>query len=489
MADLYLEEWRLQIEGAVLEDGKSPNNWDVFCHIPGGIKNGDTGDIADDHYHQFLEDIEIIHSLGVNAYRFSISWSRVLPRGRLGEVNPKGVMFYSKIIDNLLLKGIEPYVTIYHHDHPQELEERFGAWLSPLMQEEFVHFAETCFENFGDRVKYWTTINEPNLLAEMAYLWGRYPPAHCSAPFGNCSSGNSDTEPLFVLHNMLLSHAKAANIYRHKYQLKQGGFIGIIANTLMCEPLRDIELDREAAKRALAFYIAWMLDPLVFGDYPPEMRQYHGNELPRFTSEETKLLTQSLDFIGINHYTTLYAKDCIHSTCSSDGDRAIQGFVYLTGERHGVPIGERTGMRRFFIVPRGMEKIIEYVKERYNNMPMFVTENGYSPPEKEDEQEEDLVQDAKRIEFHKAYLAALARAIRNGADVRGYFIWSLMDNFEWVYGYNTRFGLYYVDRQTLRRTPKLSARWYANFLTNSGHNHVEDANPGSFKIKDAYFLD
>ncbi|KAK9268749.1 hypothetical protein L1049_000510 [Liquidambar formosana] len=415
----------------------------------------------------------MMHSLGVNAYRLSISWARILPRGRFGKVNPIGIMFYNKVVDNLLLRGIEPFVTIHHHDIPQELEDRYGAWLSPLIQEDFVHFAEVCFKSFGDRIKYWTTLNEPNLFTEMGYIRGKYPPAHCSAPFGNCSIGNSDVEPLIAMHNMLLSHAKAAKLYRERYQPKQGGLIGIIANTFMYEPLRDEEFDQQAASRALAFNVAWVLDPLIYGDYPPEMLHYHGNELPRFTPEEAKYINGSIDFIGINHYSTLYAKDCIHSACILGGDRPIRGFVYTTGERDGVPIGEPTGMPRFFIVPRGLEKIMNYVKERYNNQPIYVTENGYSPPVQQNERVEDLLQDVKRIEFHKAYLAALVRAIRNGADVRGYFIWSLMDNFEWVDGYSTRFGLHYVDRQTLKRIPKLSARWYANFLTNSSHDDAE----------------
>ncbi|KAG8364973.1 hypothetical protein BUALT_Bualt18G0054200 [Buddleja alternifolia] len=207
-----------QIEGAFHEDGKSLNNWDVFCRIKGSIANGENGDIADDHYHRYMEDIEIMHSLGLSAYRFSISWSRVLPRGKFGGVNQAGIIFYNKIIDNLILRGIEPFVTIHHNDYPQELEDRYRGWLSPLMQEDFVHFAETCFKNFGDRVRFWSTINEPNLFAEMAYEWATFPPARCSPPFGNCANGNSDIEPLIAAHNMLLAHAKAAKLYRQQFK-------------------------------------------------------------------------------------------------------------------------------------------------------------------------------------------------------------------------------------------------------------------------------
>ncbi|ESR65177.1 hypothetical protein CICLE_v10007996mg [Citrus x clementina] len=462
-----------QVEGAYLEDGKSLSNWDVFSHIPGNIENNDNGDVADDHYHRFLEDIEIMHSLGVNSYRFSISWPRILPKGRFGEVNPAGINFYNYLIDNLLLRGIEPFVTIYHHDFPQQIEDKYGSWLSPQMQKEFVHLAKTCFENFGDRVKYWATLNEPNLLTDMAYIRGTYPPTHCSAPFGNCSAGNSDTEPLIVLHNMLLSHAKAVKLYRKHFQEKQGGSMGIVLHSMMYEPLRDEDSDRQAVSRALAFNVGWMLDPLVFGDYPAEMREYLGSQLPRFSKEETKYVKGSLDFIGINHYSTLYAKDCIHSVCVLGSNHAIRGFVYTTGERDGIMIGEPTGNPRFFVVPEGMEKIVDYVKDRYKNIPMYVTENGYSPPKQKNQRSQDLVDDVKRIEYHSGYLSALARAIRNGADVRGYFIWSLMDNFEWLDGYSVMFGLYYIDRQTLERTPKLSATWFKNFLTDNTSHTIE----------------
>ncbi|KAK1550738.1 hypothetical protein Q3G72_023924 [Acer saccharum] len=462
-----------QIEGGYLDDGKGLNNWDVFTHIQGNIENNDNGDVADDHYHKFLEDIEIMNSLGVNAYRFSISWARILPKGRFGEVNPSGIRFYNNLIDNLLLKGIEPFVTIHHHDLPQELEDRYGSWLSPLIQEDFVYFAKICFENFGERVKYWTTLNEPNLFTEMAYIRGWYPPAHCSVPFGNCTAGNSDTEPLFALHNMMLSHAKAVKLYRQTFQEKQGGYIGIVSHSFMYEPLRDEESDREAVRRIMAFKVGWMLDPLVYGDYPQEMRQYLGNNLPSFTEDETKSIKGSIDFIGINHYGTLYAKDCLRSACSctqfpciSGGGRAIQGFTYTTGERNGVPIGEPTGNSRFFVVPKGLEKLIDYIKEKYNNIPMYVTENGYSPPRQKNEQLPYILHDVKRINYHKNYLTALARAIRKGADVRGYFVWSLMDNLEWIDGFSVRYGLYYVDHETLERIPKLSASWYKNFLNN-----------------------
>ncbi|KAL5572992.1 hypothetical protein UlMin_022589 [Ulmus minor] len=464
-----------QVEGAYLEDGKSITNWDVFSHLPGNIKNNDNGDIADDHYHRYLEDMELVHALGVNAYRFSISWARILPGGRSGNVNPKGIMFYNKIIDNLLLRGIEPFVTLFHFDMPQILENKYKGWLHPLMQEELVYLATICFEEFGDRVKYWMTINEPDHFADFGYKTGQYPPARCSPPFGNCSLGNSDTEVLIVMHNMIMAHAKVSDVYHKHFQLKQGGFIGITINAVMYEPLRDEEVDRQAVDRALAFSVGWALDPLVHGDYPPEMQIYLGTKLPKFSQRQKELLNGSLDFIGINHYITLYAKDCIHSACSSKGHHPLEGFVEITGERDGTPIGQPTGMPRFYVVPRGMEKVIDYMKQRYNNIPMFVTENGVSSPAHQSEKVEDLLNDYDlRIKFHKAYLSALATAMRKGADVRGYFIWSLIDSFEWINGYNVRFGIYYVNRSSLERIPKLSAKWFTTFLTNTTTYNQEE---------------
>ncbi|KAI8552640.1 hypothetical protein RHMOL_Rhmol06G0282200 [Rhododendron molle] len=483
-----------QIEGAFLEDGKRLNNWDVFNHREGNI-NGENGDVADDHYHRYLEDIEILQSLGVNSYRFSISWARILPRAKFGRVNPAGVSFYNKILDSLLLKGIEPFVTIHHHDFPQELEQRYGSWLSPLMQEDFVYFAETCFKSFGDRVKHWITINEPNLFADMAYIRGRYPPAHCSEPFGSCPIGNSDVEPLLAMHNMLLAHGKAAKLYRDHFQKNQGGVIGIVVSAFMYKPLTENEVDLAAANRALAFNVAWSFDPLIFGDYPPEMRHYHGDELPSFSPEEKEIIKGSIDFIGLNHYSTFYVKDCISSSCALGGDRPIRGFSNTTGYRDGVPIGDRTGMANFFVVPRGMEEIVNYVKDRYHNKPMYVLENGYSPPNQE-VQEQEVLNDVKRIEFHKAYLASLAGSIRNGADVRGYFVWTLMDNYEWVDGYGRTFGLYYIDRKTLRRTPKQSALCFNEELEGEDIERSEfpddfffGTSTSSYQIEGAYHQD
>ncbi|XP_057837214.2 beta-glucosidase 18-like [Cryptomeria japonica] len=462
-----------QVEGSYLEDGKGLNNWDVFTHThPGNIADRSNGDVADDHYHRYKEDIDLMHSLGVDSYRFSISWSRILPAGR-GAVNMEGIKFYNNLIDTLLSKGIEPFVTLNHYDLPQNLQDSYGGWLSPHIIKDFEAFADICFAAFGDRVKYWATFNEPNIFVPFGYLSGFFPPSRCSWPFGNCSDGNSETEPYLAAHNVILSHAAAVDVYRTKYQNKQGGSMGIVICAGWYEPLRNIPDDRVAVDRLLAFDTAWFLDPIVYGDYPPEMRQMLGRRLPTFPKEMSEKVRGSYDFIGINHYSTSYAKDCLFSPCL-EIQYAPDALVYTTGERDGVPIGEPTGMAGSFIVPYGMERIVMYVKERYNNPVIIITENGYGQQSDPSAPVADILNDGGRIKLMKSYLTHLVAAIQKGADVRGYFAWSILDNFEWLNGYTKRFGLYYVDYATQKRIPKLSADWYKNFL---------NKNHGSYNIR------
>ncbi|GAB4846344.1 hypothetical protein Ancab_025350 [Ancistrocladus abbreviatus] len=289
---------------------------------------------------------------------------------------------------------------------------RVNSFILGLYREDFVLFARTCFENFGDRVKHWATVNEPNMLAHSTYRLGDCPPSRCSPPFGNCSAGNSDVEPFVAVHSILLSHAKAVRLYREEFRPKQGGVVGLVLHSYWYEPYNDTESHREAVNRALLFDVAWILDPLVYGDYPDKMRQYMGSSLPNFTAEETALVKGSLDFIGINHYTTFYAIDCFQSPCSALANRPSLGFVDKTGFKEGIPIGERTGLPIFFIAPRGMEKIVEYLSTRYPNMPIYVTENGYATNSAKELDVNEILNDSKRIEFHKSYLAALSKAMR-----------------------------------------------------------------------------
>ncbi|PKA55066.1 Beta-glucosidase 18 [Apostasia shenzhenica] len=404
-----------------------------------------------------------MNSLGVNAYRFSVSWSRILPRGRFGEINQEGIAFYKKLIDALLLKGIQPFITLSHYDIPQALEDRYGAWLNYQIQEDFGYYADLCFKEFGEKVKYWNTFNEPNVMVKKGYREGTYPPGRCSEPYGQCSSGDSNIEPYIAAHNVILSHATAVDIYRRKYQAKQGGSIGIVMSTAWFVPFMDTPKERLAAARALAFDVAWFLDPIIYGNYPPEMLQILGSRLPTFSSEDKRKLNNTLDFIGINHYTALYTEDRMFSAYNS-GPLEGNGSVITTGFKNGVPIGPTTDMPDFFVTPYGIEKIVLYVMERYRNIPMIITENGYAQKDSSEVSTTELLNDHGRIEYLRSYLSSLSNAIRKGADVRGYFVWSLIDNFEWLYGYTLRFGLYHVDYTTLKRTPKQSAKWYKEFL-------------------------
>ncbi|XVE87822.1 hypothetical protein DITRI_Ditri19aG0019000 [Diplodiscus trichospermus] len=406
-----------------------------------------------------------MEKLGVNSYRFSISWARILPKGRLGNVNSAGIDFYNRLIDALLLKGIEPLVTLTHIDLPQEIEDRYGSWLSPESQDDFAYFAEICFKSFGDRVKYWVTFNEPNYEVNFGYRIGTFPPSRCSWPFGNCTNGDSEKEPFIAAHNVILSHAAAVHIYRTKYQAKQGGSIGIVLNCAWFEPISNSIADKLAAERAQSFSINWFLDPIILGRYPLEMQSILGSILPEFSKTEKEKLKKGLDFIGINHYTSYYVQDCMFSECEpGTGTSRTEGFWQQTPQKNGIPIGEPTDVEWLYVYPGGMEKMVNYVKNRYNNIPIIITENGYGDVVKANSTIDDSLQDMKRAGYMAGYLDALSTAIRKGADVRGYFAWSLLDNFEWQYGYTRRFGLHHVDFKTLKRTPKFSANWYKNFI-------------------------
>ncbi|XVF87695.1 hypothetical protein PTKIN_Ptkin18bG0141200 [Pterospermum kingtungense] len=456
-----------QVEGAFLSDGKGLNNWDIFTHKPGNIIDGSNGDIAVDHYHRYQEDLDLMNHIGVNSYRFSISWARILPKGRLGSVNKAGINHYNKLINSLLLKGIQPFVTLTHYDIPQELEISYGAWLSPQVQEDFKYYADVCFKHFGDRVKYWATFNEPNVAAIRGYRSGIYPPSRCSGSFGNCSRGDSEIEPFVAAHNMILSHAAAVDIYRTKYQKEQGGSIGIVMNAIWYEPFSNSSEDKLAVERAQAFYLNWFLDPIIMGKYPTEMQEILGSNLPVFSSHDQEKLKNGLDFIGINHYTSFYIRDCIFSVCEQGpGSSKTEGYALRTPHKDGVYIGEPTAVDWLYVYPQGMDKIVTYLKDRFNNIPMFITENGFGEEDKSDGTIKESLDDANRVEYIGGHLNFLQAALRKGADIRGYFLWSLLDNFEWTSGYTIRFNLSHVNYATLERTPKASAIWYKQFIAN-----------------------
>ncbi len=441
-----------QIEGAWNEDGKGPSIWDVFCMIPGKVANGDTGNIACDHYHRLEEDVALMKNLGLKAYRFSISWPRIIPAGR-GKVNDKGLAFYSKLIDLLLENDIEPWVTLYHWDLPAALEFEMDGWLGEEISDAFAKYADVCFEAFGDRVKNWITINEAWVVAILGYGHGVFAPGK-----------KSNDLPYLAGHNLLKAHGKAVDIYRKKYQNSQKGRIGITNNCDWREPLTNSQADKEAAERALEFFIAWFADPIYKGDYPESMKSRLGKRLPSFTNEEIALIKDSSDFFGLNHYTTMYAAD-------STG-KIEEGSVYGNGglsEDQDVnlsvdPNWKLTDMQ-WAIVPWGCQKLLEWLAARYDNPEIYITENGCAF---DDILKDGKVEDADRIAFFEGYLTAVHAAIENGVNMGGYFIWSLMDNFEWASGYDKKFGITYIEKETLNRIPKDSALWYAELIRKGG---------------------
>ncbi|KAK6251918.1 hypothetical protein QUC31_013638 [Theobroma cacao] len=455
-----------QYEGAVKEDGRGPTIWDIFSHS-GIIFDGSNADVAVDQYHRYAEDVQLMKDMGMDAYRFSIAWSRIFPNGT-GEINQAGVDHYNNLINALLAQGIEPYVTLYHWDLPQALEDKYIGWLDPQIIKDFAMYAETCFEKFGDRVKHWITFNEPHTFTIQGYYVGLEAPGRCSSIL--CKVGNSSTEPYIVAHNVLLSHATVADIYRKNYKDKQNGSVGISLDVKWYEPETNATENIEAAERAQDFQLGWFLDPLIFGDYPSSMRSTVGSRLPNFTKSESALLKGSFDFIGINHYTTYYARE--NATNSLDdllNDSVTDAHAYTIPFKDGKPIGDKANSIWLYIVPRGMRSLMTYIKEKYGNPLVIITENGMDDPNSPFIPIEDALKDEKRIKYHTDYLTNLLAAMEeDGCNVKGYFAWSLLDNWEWIAGFSSRFGLYFVDyNDNLKRYPKDSVSWFKNFLASA----------------------
>jgi beta-galactosidase len=439
-----------QVEGAWLKGGKGLNIWDAYSHTPGKITNGDTSEVACDHYHRYQEDVDLIADLGVGGYRFSISWARIIPDGK-GEVNQAGIDFYNRLIDGLIAKGVTPFVTLYHWDLPLALQMEDDGWLSYSTAEAFAKYAEVCFEAFGDRVKQWMTFNENWCTAVLGYGTGLFAPGRIS-----------ETEPYVVGHNLLLAHGLAVQSFRVG---EYGGEIGIANNCDFREPLTDSDEDRAAAQESLEFFYGWLTDPVVFGEYPAIMRERLGDRLPEFTAEQKELLKGSADFLGLNHYTTHYASrsdQVANAVASDDGNGGMsddqQVVLSSDPEWHVTSMG-------WFVVPWGFRKMLNWIHERYNGLPIYVTENGTALANNDVETATD---DTERADFIKGYTDAMKQAIEeDGVDVRGYFCWTLMDNFEWCRGYDMRFGLIFCNFETLERTPKASYYAYREIIQNS----------------------
>ncbi|CAF1972357.1 unnamed protein product [Brassica oleracea] len=385
------------------------------------------------------EDVRLMYDMGLDALRLSISWSRLIPSGR-GPVNLKGLRFYKNLIQELKTHGIEPQVTLHHNDLPQALEDEYGGWINRKIIGDFTAFGDVCFKEFGNAVKFWSTINEPNIVAWVGYDLGSGPPSHCSPPFGmvNCSKGNSSTEPYIALHNMLLAHASTARLYKQKYKAshKQNGFVGIACFAFWMVPFTSSEEDEMATQRAKDFLLGWILHTLVFGDYPNVMRRIVGKRLPNFSEEESYLVKDSSDFLGLIHYTTMYTADLYprQGDYASDMHASIIRMFFL----HGI----------FWVRPTNHQSSLN---------------------------------DVGRVEYLHSYIAAVLNSVRNGSETRGYFQWSFMDLFELMEP-NYTYGLYYVNFSDPERK-RSPALWYSCFLngtTNCSQELSASSSPGLF---------
>ncbi|KAK8955402.1 Beta-glucosidase 22 [Platanthera guangdongensis] len=450
-----------QYEGATTEDGRAPCIWDTFAHS--GHLNGSTADVASDGYHKYKEDIKHMSEIGLEGYRFSISWSRLLPSGR-GPVNPKGLEYYNNVINELIKYGIQPFVTIHHYDFPQVLQDEYGGWLSPKIIDDFKEFAEVCFREFGDRVQHWTTMNEPNVIAMYAFDYGILPPQRCSHPFGNdCKGGNSTIEPYIVAHHMILSHSAAVQLYRTKYQAIQKGKIGINLSTLWSYPLTESIADVLAAKRTVEFFVGWFVNPIVFGDYPEVMRENAGLRLPSFTKSEFQLVKGSFDFIGINYYFSIFSANNYDLVNSNPRDMSGDILAKYTAYKDRAPVDRILPPSPLPNNPRGLPKLLKFFKDTYGNPPVYILENGFGIEGKE------KLADTDRISYLSGFIGSVLKALRDGSDVRGYYIWSFVDQFEFTSGYKLPMGLFRVKfNKGCERVPKKSAFWYSNFIKNGG---------------------
>lgn len=430
-----------QIEGAWNEDGKGLSIWDVFTHEPSRIWGGHTGDMACDHYHRFREDVKLMKELGIQAYRFSISWARLFPNG-IGEVNDAGVRFYSDLIDALLDAGIEPYITLYHWDLPYELHKK-GGWLNEESISWFAQYAAKVTELYSDRVKYFITFNEPACFVGNGYFSGVHAP------------GLKVTyKDLFqIAHNVLKAHG-AAVIAMRKSAVRPIK-IGFAPNCNPAYPITDSPADIEAARIKMftcpplgdrvLFNVAWWSDPVILGRYPEEGLKMYRDYLPEITEEDMKLISQPIDFYGQN----IYSGDPVHALADGEPE-------YLDLK----PGNAKTAIQ-WPITPECMYWGPKFLYERYG-LPVVITENGMSAHDMVSL--DGKVHDPNRIDFMERYMTQLERAAKDGADIQGYFAWSFMDNFEWACGYAERFGLVYVDYETQQRIPKDSAWWYKEWI-------------------------
>lgn len=415
-----------QIEGGRNEGGKGPSIWDTFSHLPGKTHAGATGDIAADHYHRWAEDVEIMARLNLGAYRFSIAWSRILPAGR-GQINQAGLDFYDRLVDALLEKGITPVPTLFHYDLPQPLQDQ-GGWPRRETAEAFGEYAAVVARRLGDRAAYWITHNEPMVTAIVGHLTGEHAPGWRN-PFA----------AFRAVHHLLLSHGYAVQALRAN--LSRPARIGIALNLSPVYPATDSAADRRAAHRFDGAINRLFLDPLLTGRYPPDVRRMFRLFFPRVRPDDLACITAPLDFVGLNYYSR----------------RVVGAAWYVPFLRAWEkPPAEAEYSPMWEIYPPGLYDLTKRVWQDYRPPAIIITENGLPT--------DGRLNDTDRIRYLAQHLAQLQRAMAEGAPVRGYFVWSLLDNFEWALGYQMRFGLVHVDYETLARTIKASGRWYARLI-------------------------
>jgi len=421
-----------QIEGAANEDGRGQSIWDTFCKVPGKVANFDNGDIACDHYHRFKEDLDLMKWMGVKAYRFSVAWPRVIPDG-VGRVNEMGLDFYDRLIDSSLEREIAPWLTMYHWDLPEALQLR-GGWNNREVVEWFGEYGEVLTSRFGDRVKNWMTLNEPFCSAWLGHLYGDMAP------------GIKDLQTaLNVSHNLLMSHGLACQVIRSNVSEAN---VGIVINVTPAVPATDSQEDSNAAQLADGFDNRWFLDPVFGRTYPADVIDALGAS-PEIHSGDMELIAQDLDFLGVNFY--------FRQTVAADQNS--KPLPIRSVNRENV---KKTAMN-WEVHPQAFEEILLRISKEYSPKAIYITENGSAW---NDEVINGEIIDDERIDYLVRHLDAMRSARNQGAPILGYFAWSFLDNFEWAYGYEKRFGLIYVDYKTQTRTPKKSALFYRQLLLN-----------------------
>lgn len=423
-----------QIEGAWNEDGKGESIWDRFVRHPDRVLNGDRGDVACDHYHRMVDDVDLMARLNIPCYSFTISWPRILPQGR-GKLNPKGLDFYHRLVDTLLSHNIQPKATLYHWDLPQTLQEQ-GGWVRRESVEWFADYAEVVFQALGDRVHLWGTINEPWVVAFLGYGAGIHAPGICDA-----------TKAYQTAYHLLLAHAKAVQVFR------QGGWkgkIGLILNLNHLLPASDHEEDYLATQRVYAETHRFFLEPIFNNRFPTDFFTWLGPHAPDVNEDDLKLIFQSVDYLGVNYYNSDWVQFDLFG-----------GWLKARLIPYCAPGWGFTEMG-WGINPYGIKAELIDLRDSYGNPLVYITENGCAMPDQPDEN--DFVADWDRIHYLSAHLLQVAQAIDTGVNVKGYFVWSIFDNFEWERGFSKRFGLVRVNYETLKRVPKQSAYWYREVI-------------------------